>query len=546
MKRNIYGIIIILVILFGLTTLISRSFRVSQIPNGSSNSCANCHVSPSGGGERNLFGQLVEEKFLSQAGAAGNVEWGPLLASLDADNDGVTNGEELQDPYGTWEAGEPAPGNSDLVSLPGNPNAAHLQTLTLSFESMNPHLNQLLEVRVFDRTNQEEAGIIRDTIETADFDLQMPVLKTGHSYFVDFYADLNGNGVYDSPPEDHAWRLELSEAEGNDTLNFTHNTNFTDINWKYKVDINFSSMDPHVGQLLEVRVEDDMTSEEVGRTRIETISETSFTVSIPGIELGKEYNIEMYADLNENGVYDSPPADHAWELDFTSDNGNEVVNFTHNTNFTDIGWKYLYTMNFIDMNPHVGQMLQLRVVNQDNDEEVGRVTIDSIPAPMFKVSIPQIEMDHDYRVDFYADFNMNGEYDAPSDDHAWRVAFNSTTGNYVDNFTHNTDFTDIQWPDVTSVDEGEKIIPGKFKLAQNYPNPFNPSTKITFNLPNPENVTLKVYNQTGEEVRTLIDNRMMTGTNTVNFNGSNLASGVYFYRISAGQLVEVRKMMLLK
>lgn len=206
--------------------------------------------------------------------------------------------------------------------------------------------------------------------------------------------------MYDSPPDDPAWRMQIESADGDETLNFTHNTNCTDIKWKYKVDINFADMDPHLGQLLEVRVEDDMTSREVGRTRIESISEADFTVTIPGIEVGKEYKVEMYADLNENGTYDSPPTDHAWEIGFTSSKGNTSVDFTHNNDFKDISWKYLYTMNFIDMHPHVGQKLQLRVVKEDEDEELGRVTIDSIPGPMFKVSVPQIEMDHDYRVDF--------------------------------------------------------------------------------------------------------------------------------------------------
>jgi hypothetical protein len=204
MKPKIYGSILVLVILAGLTTLISRSFRVNQIPNGSENSCANCHVSAAGGGERNSFGELVEERFLTQAGPSGDVEWGPLLASLDADNDGVTNGEELQDPFGTWSAGQSSPGNPSLVTEPGDAEKHPLQTLTVSFQDMTPHLDQLLELRVYDRTNQSEAGRIRDTIESADFNLELPVLKTGHYYFVDFYADLNGNGVYDAPPEDHA------------------------------------------------------------------------------------------------------------------------------------------------------------------------------------------------------------------------------------------------------------------------------------------------------------------------------------------------------
>ena len=93
----------------------ARSFRVSQIPNGSVNSCSNCHVNPGGGGTRNAFGQAVEAGLISS-----NVDWGSALASLDSDGDGFTNGQELQDPNGTWQTGQSAPGNTSLVSKPGS------------------------------------------------------------------------------------------------------------------------------------------------------------------------------------------------------------------------------------------------------------------------------------------------------------------------------------------------------------------------------------------------------------------------------------------
>lgn len=99
----------------------ARPFRPSQIPNGALNGCANCHVSPLGGGPRNVFGQSVESGFLSAPGGAGNVQWGPALAALDADGDGFTNGGELQDPDGTWQVGQAQPGAAELVSLPGDP-----------------------------------------------------------------------------------------------------------------------------------------------------------------------------------------------------------------------------------------------------------------------------------------------------------------------------------------------------------------------------------------------------------------------------------------
>ncbi len=90
-------------------------------------------------------------------------------------------------------------------------------------------------------------------------------------------------------------------------------------------------------------------------------------------------------------------------------------------------------------------------------------------------------------------------------------------------------------------------MPTDFRLYQNYPNPFNPTTDIKFSLPKDEIVTIKVYNLLGEEVTTLVNNAYKTAGNySVKFNGSNLASGVYFYTIEAGTYMVTKKMVLIK
>lgn len=98
----------------------ARPQRVAQIPNGGVSGCANCHVSAAGGGPRNLFGQMVEADFLSSAGFSGRVQWGPELAKMDADGDGFTNGAELGDPEGLWQAGDADPGEAAAVTLPAD------------------------------------------------------------------------------------------------------------------------------------------------------------------------------------------------------------------------------------------------------------------------------------------------------------------------------------------------------------------------------------------------------------------------------------------
>ena len=94
--------------------------------------------------------------------------------------------------------------------------------------------------------------------------------------------------------------------------------------------------------------------------------------------------------------------------------------------------------------------------------------------------------------------------------------------------------------------ENEDSSPIYFSLAQNHPNPFNPATTIEFTLPKSEFVELKVYNLLGQEVSTLVSNKLNQGNHTYTFYGKNLTSGVYYYRIEAGNIVQTRKMIYLK
>jgi hypothetical protein len=89
-------------------------------------------------------------------------------------------------------------------------------------------------------------------------------------------------------------------------------------------------------------------------------------------------------------------------------------------------------------------------------------------------------------------------------------------------------------------------IAGEYKLYQNYPNPFNPVTTIKFELNKPEFVSLKIYDIQGKEVQTLLNENKKPGNYEINFNGTNLSSGMYFYNMTAGDFKETRKMFLIK
>jgi hypothetical protein len=90
------------------------------------------------------------------------------------------------------------------------------------------------------------------------------------------------------------------------------------------------------------------------------------------------------------------------------------------------------------------------------------------------------------------------------------------------------------------------IEPIKYELSQNYPNPFNPITNIKYQIQKPGLVTLKIYDITGREIKTLVNEIKNPGSYIVTFNGSEFASGVYFYRIQAGDFAQVKKMVLIK
>ena len=89
-------------------------------------------------------------------------------------------------------------------------------------------------------------------------------------------------------------------------------------------------------------------------------------------------------------------------------------------------------------------------------------------------------------------------------------------------------------------------IPGGFALYQSYPNPFNPTTKIEFQLPKDEFVSLKVYDMLGNEVETLANGYKTVGKYSITFDASKLASGIYFYQLRSNSFVSTKKMLLLK
>jgi hypothetical protein len=93
---------------------------------------------------------------------------------------------------------------------------------------------------------------------------------------------------------------------------------------------------------------------------------------------------------------------------------------------------------------------------------------------------------------------------------------------------------------------GSNSTPVEYSLSQNYPNPFNPSTKISFVLPKADKVKIVVFDLLGKEIAVLVNESRTAGTHSIDFNASSLASGVYFYKIEAGDFTATKKMLLIK
>ena len=121
------------------------------------------------------------------------------------------------------------------------------------------------------------------------------------------------------------------------------------------------------------------------------------------------------------------------------------------------------------------------------------------------------------------------------------VKWTSGGTNYLRKYNVLVNFRNI----ITGIEKTATIIPNRFELYQNYPNPFNPSTTIKYDLPKDSRVKIEVYD-IGRRVSTLVDEIKKTGSYKAIWNANRYASGVYLYRLQAGDYVSVKKLLLLK
>lgn len=298
----------------------------------------------------------------------------------------------------------------------------------------------------------------------------------------------------------------------------------------YMLTVNFTSMTPHLNQTMWLAVIDQASKKEIGRVK-KVIAAAAFSVDMSGIEAGKSYFVDFYSDHNKNGVYNAPPTDHAWRMSVNNVTDNTVLNFVHNTTFTDIAWKNKLTVRFTSMTPHIGQKLTLFLKQKDTGIYQDTIIVPSVAGATFDISSWKIKPGLSYNIDFYADHNKNGVYNAPPADHAWRIALNTVKSDSIINFVHNTSFTDIF--SITSVES-----PQASKQISLYPNPAGQYIELQIPRGYESISSLKVYSMAGS----LVDQKVLSGNGEdLRYDVSTFKSGVYFMEINSVSRKDVLK-----
>jgi len=307
----------------------------------------------------------------------------------------------------------------------------------------------------------------------------------------------------------------------------------------------FAALDPgDTGLAVNVQTGVDKDGNPVYASITNASSDGYWTMTNSGIGTNGQYSIEMTAD-GFAGISDYTELYLLKRVDGESDW------FSRGTHVTTTG-------------SNVTPVLKRTALSQFSDFGVGSSTENALPVELttFEASVNnsnvQLSWETATEVNNYG-FNIerkpeNGEWN--------KVGFVDGHGNsnspklysYVDKVVTEGLFNyRLKQIDIDGSFEYSEIIevnisgiPKEFSLSQNYPNPFNPSTKISYQLPNAGYVSLIVYDVLGNEVATLVNENQNSGDYDISFNGSNLTSGIYFYKISTDNFSQAHKMILMK
>jgi len=354
---------------------------------------------------------------------------------------------------------------------------------------------------------------------------------------------------------------------------------------QHTLTLKFLDFGPHVGQKLAIRVVEDSSSLEVGRKTLDTLMTADTTVNMYVLMPGKAYTINAYADFNQNGEYDDPPVDHAWQYQLDPVDGNTEMEIVHNTDFTEILWPVPRNISLLSgrwegfwMNPTFGvsdsATGMLDEVGADvNLSASGRAwgLFGNPDAREFGFEGQLGDNSYEAALDAVLPwggslFLHNGEFEGVITYEAqgitaevWGnfgpnqiIAYYEMSGvNAVEYTVFRREFTQTRVKGQANFNRASDFV-----LYDNYPNPFNPSTTIIYHLPREAQVRVDVYNVVGTHVMSLVDARQTAGQHSVEFSGigsqgAELSSGIYFYRLQAVDgdgktITKMKKMSLIR
>lgn len=211
--------------------------------------------------------------------------------------------------------------------------------LSISLTGHDCCVDDYMGLHIFDSSHRLSSVIILDPLWSGSETVSVKRAYPGNGAYVDYYDDTNGNRIYNGLPADQAWRMTIPPSG---VLNAAYTTQFTDISappliplgGDFKITLDGFSGD----DAIMLRVEDG-AGHGVGQYELGPGHAADPELTIPGIIVtGEQYTIDLFDDKNGNQAYDPPPVDEAWRLTGTGTATGLSVSFTHNTQYTDIGW----------------------------------------------------------------------------------------------------------------------------------------------------------------------------------------------------------------
>jgi hypothetical protein len=184
------------------------------------------------------------------------------------------------------------------------------------------------------------------------------------------------------------------------------------------------------------------------------------------------------------------------------------------------------------MTPHVGEKLTLYLNQPSTNAYLDTIVVNPVTGATFDISSYEIKPGSSYHIDFYADHNKNGVYDAPAADHAWRIALDNVAGDTIVNFAHNTNFTDI-----FATTSAKNLSDGTDRIRL-YPNPARQNIYLDI----PQNYamvrSIKVFSITGNLVE---EKAVQSSAKSLQYDVSQFNKGVYFMEINSESKKDVLK-----